>query len=98
MMSSNQGKVSTWARVLSWIIVVGMFFTLGSWIVRLVNGGSWRLGWIEITIGAVGMLLLGPVFVSIAVKGRTPRWWSSYEDAIDIEKALNRRIEKQKRQ
>lgn len=95
--SKEQRKISTWSRVLAWVLVICMAIGLVGWIVRLVSGGDWTLGLGVMLLAALGSLIIVPLALSIAIRGRPPVWWSSIEDSLDIDKALRRHVEKRNR-
>jgi hypothetical protein len=45
----------------------------------------------------LGILSIVPVCLSVAIRGRPPKWWSLIEDTLDFQKALNRYIERRDR-
>ncbi len=95
--SDEQRKISTWSRILAWVFVICGSFAVVSWILRLVYGGSWALGFGVTVLGVLGLLFIVPLFLSVAIWGRPPRWWSSIEELVDIDRALRRHIDKRNR-
>lgn len=97
--SKEQRKISSWARVLAWVIVICVAVVFIDWIIQLVSGrsGGWTLGFGVTALGALVLLIIGPLSLSIAVRGRPPGWWSSIEDSLDVDKALRRYLEKRNR-
>ena len=95
--SKEQRKISTWSRVLAWVLVVCFALGLIGWITHFASGGSWGLGLGALVLGALGSLLIVPLALSIAIRARPPEWWSSIEDALDIDNTLRRYLEKRSR-
>ncbi|HNP63515.1 MAG TPA: hypothetical protein PKH39_06225 [Woeseiaceae bacterium] len=94
---TERAKSSTWSRVLAWVFVVFLMLGLIGWITHFASGGGWGLGLGVLVLGAMGSLLIVPLALSVAIRGRPPEWWSSIEDTLNIDKALRRYIEKRDR-
>jgi hypothetical protein len=93
----EQPKVSTFARVLAWVFIFFSLLGIPGFIIQIYKG-SWSLGWGLTIFSAIGALLGCSLFFHVALTGRPPRWWTSIEEMIDIEKARRRHIEKRNRQ
>jgi hypothetical protein len=61
------------------------------------KGGAWPLSWGETVLAILGGLLGIPLFFHVALTGRAPNWWSSIAEALDIERALRRHVEKREK-
>lgn len=94
-------KVSTFARVSAWIFVA--FFALAVLAVSgsLISGGklsslvpsespSTILNWVQLALSLLGGAIIVPLCFSIAFRGRPPRWWRHFENAMDLNKQLGR--------
>ena len=95
--SKEQRKISTWSRVLAWVFVVFLVLGLIGWITHFASGGGWGLGLGVLVLGAMGALIIVPLSLSIAIRGRPPMWWTSIEEALNIDKALRRFLDKRSR-
>jgi hypothetical protein len=88
-------KVSRFSRALAWVVllctVVGGIGAVQAWL-----RDDWPLGTAESILGLTGIVLFWPLFGVIAVTGRPPRWWKSFDDALDIDKRLRRYQDKRR--
>jgi hypothetical protein len=91
-------KISTWARALAWLFLVCTAIAIASAASRVISGNAvWPSGGSGLLVfAALGGLLIVPLFISVAMRGRPPRWWSSFEDAVDLDTALRRYLDKRK--
>jgi hypothetical protein len=63
----------------------------------MASDGSWSWGWGEAVLALLGLLLAVPLFFFVTTKGHPPRWWTSIEEMIDIERALCRHLKNRNR-
>jgi hypothetical protein len=73
-------------------------FCCALWRLRAASGSfvltAIFAGWAEIVLVVMGLALIGPAALAVALTGRPPRWWVFVDEALDIEKVLKRRVEK----
>src|SRR5262245_34830976 len=80
MKGADEGpKISAFSRVLAWIFVLVGAFVLVFLIADVVKFRRWSLELGPTLLLALGLLVMGPLFLFAAVKGRAPRWFTSLE-------------------
>ena len=94
--ASEQPRVSLFSRVLAWIFVGFLILAMVRAFAILTGHETWPLSTIESILMIVGAIVFVPVFLIIALKGRPPRWWGHVDEALDLDKALNRYVEKRR--
>jgi len=92
--SDEQPKISTFFRVLAWVFVVCALLAFASGIMLFRAGQPSSLSWAEIILGVLGLALIGPAALAVALTGRPPRWWAFVDETLDLEKVLERRVER----
>jgi hypothetical protein len=94
---SSPPRISTLYRLLAWIILICAAVAGIAAVSGILAGRESTQTWPEIVIGLLGLVFLLPLCYSVAVRGRPPRWWATYEGAISFKKALRRYEEKRGR-
>jgi Na+/proline symporter len=86
MKSNGEGsRVSTLSRVLAWIFLACGALVLVDMVVRMFLYRSLPMSPGEAVLLGVGLLLICPLFLFVALKGRSPRWITSLENLHDDE-------------
>jgi uncharacterized membrane protein len=78
--SPMETKVSMFSRVLAWIFVACGAFALIGLAVTAVRHEPQPMSREEIAGLVIGLLFICPLFLFVAVKGRSPRWLTSMEN------------------
>ena len=81
---NTDGKISTFSRVLAWILLVFIVLSIASWAVLICKDGQPVDPAIAL-LTAAAFLFMIPLIWSAAVKGRSPRWLTSIETMYDRE-------------
>lgn len=78
--ANGEPRVSTFSRVLAWVFVVCTGLGLGNALLRLWLHKTWLLSFEATALLVVGLSVFLPLFLFVAMKGRSPRWLSSAEN------------------
>ena len=79
-----EGKISTFSRVLAWIVMAcGVLAVAGSILVAIKHGR--QSDWINVAMALVPLGVVVLLFWVPAYKGRSPRWMTSFETLYDRE-------------
>jgi membrane protein YdbS with pleckstrin-like domain len=81
---SPNGKISTFSRVLAWIILAcGLLAVIGSVLVAIKT--AQKSDWLNAAMALVPLGVVVVLFWVPAYKGRSPRWMTSFETMYDRE-------------
>jgi hypothetical protein len=78
-------RVSLFSRCLAWIYVACCAFIVVSLIAKSISRRDWPIDAGTTMLLALAVLVFGPLFLFVAVSGRSPGWLSSVENAYDHE-------------
>jgi hypothetical protein len=79
---SPNGKISTFSRVLAWIILAcGLLAVIGSVLVAIKT--AQKSDWLNAAMALVPLGVVLVLFWVSAYKGRSPRWMTSFETMYD---------------
>jgi hypothetical protein len=73
--SNSPAPVTTWARVLAWLLVLASLFAVFGGTLAWLSGRPppWR--WYQIFPFVICAIWLLPVFFIVAIRGRPPKYW-----------------------
>src|SRR5262245_42648486 len=92
---TEQPRVSSFIRVLAWVFLICAVVATALMLIAMAKGyREWPMSSVETALFILGAVLFLPVFVIVAFKGRPPRWWGYFDEALNIDKALDRYAEK----
>jgi len=81
---SPNGRISTFSRVLAWIILAcGLLAVIGSVLVAIKT--AQKSDWLNAAMALVPLGVVVVLFWVPAYKGRSPRWMTSFETMYDRE-------------
>jgi hypothetical protein len=67
--------------VLAWIIFAVSAIAVPAMIKQMLEG-SWTMSRAATVIGVLSMVFILPLFIWVAIKGSTPRWWTPIDDFV----------------